>query len=96
MEPPRTGGLGRSGARAGVAAWYGGDFHKLRVEAEGERAGGVTQDSRVELLWDRIAARWWSTRPGLRQDSGAGPSRTWAAFGVAGIAPGFVELEATA
>ncbi len=80
-----------------AAAWYGGDFDKLWLEAEGTRSeAGVTHDSRVELLWDRIATRWWSTRLGVRSDSGIGPARTWAAFGVAGLAPGFVELEAMA
>lgn len=79
-----------------ATAWYGSDTNKLWLEAEGARAGGGTDESRVEALWDRIATRWWSTRLGVRQDAGAGPSRSWAAFGVAGLAPGFVEMELTA
>jgi copper resistance protein B len=79
-----------------AAAWYGGDFNKLVVEAEGEHADGDTHDSRVEVLWSRIATAWWSTRLGVRWDVGDGPSQGWAAFGVAGLAPGFVELEAMA
>jgi copper resistance protein B len=79
-----------------AAAWYGGDYHKLWVETEGEHADGETRDARVEVLWDRIASKWWSTRAGLRSDVGEGPSRNWVAFGVAGLAPGFVELEAMA
>jgi len=47
-------------------------------------------------LWDHIATPWWSTRLGVRSDSGEGPARNWIAFGVAGLAPGFVGLEATA
>jgi copper resistance protein B len=78
-----------------AAAWYGGDFNKLWVETEGERVADDT-DARVELLWDRIATAWWSTRLGIREDLGTAPSRSWVAFGVAGLAPGFVELEATA
>ena len=77
-----------------AAAWYGGDFNKLWLETEGERVAGSTGDARVELLWDRIATAWWSTRLGVRQDSGAGPDRTWIAAGVAGLAPGFIEVEA--
>ena len=76
-----------------AAAWYGGDVHKLWLETEGELAGG-DEDIRVELLWDRIATAWWSTRLGLRQDLGDGPARSWVAAGVAGLAPGFIELEA--
>jgi copper resistance protein B len=77
-----------------AAAWYGGDVNKAWVETEGERVGGETH-ARVELLWDRVATRWWNTRAGVRVDSGDGPSRTWAALGVAGLAPGFFDLEAT-
>lgn len=79
-----------------AAAWYGGDFHKLWIETEGEHADGDTRDARVEVLWDRIASAWWSTRLGMRWDVGEGPSQSWVAFGVAGLAPGFVELEAMA
>jgi copper resistance protein B len=50
----------------------------------------------VEVLWDRITTAWWSTRLGMRWDVGDGPSQSWVAFGVAGLAPGFVELEAMA
>jgi len=78
-----------------AAAWYGGDIHKLWFETEGEHTGGA-DDARVEVLWDRIATAWWSTRLGVRWDVGDGPERGWAAFGVAGLAPGFVELEAMA
>jgi copper resistance protein B len=77
-----------------AAAWYGGDYHKLWLEAEGERAGGRTQESRVEASWDRIVSAWWSLRAGVRHDGGIGPSRDWLSVGVAGLAPGFVEVEA--
>lgn len=76
-----------------VAAWYGGDFNKLRIESEGERSTGETQASRTELLWERIVTPWWSLRAGARHDAGAGPARDWAAIGLAGLAPGFIEVE---
>jgi copper resistance protein B len=78
-----------------AAAWYGGDFDKLWVETEGEHIDS-SEDARVEMAWDHIVTPWWSTRLGLRWDVGDAPTRTWVAFGVAGLAPGFVELEATA
>ena len=74
-------------------AWYGGDFNKLWVETEGEHADG-DDDARVEVAWDRIVSAWWSTRLGVRWDVGDAPTQGWAAFGIAGLAPGFVELEA--
>jgi copper resistance protein B len=75
--------------------WYGGDYDKLWVRTEGERVGGSTEDARVDVLWDRIVSRWWSLQGGLRQDFGEGPSRTWAALGVQGLAPYWFDVEAT-
>ena len=79
-----------------AAAWYGGDYNKLWFKSEGERRAGVTEDVRSELLWDHVIGRWWNLQTGFRQDSGIGPSRTWAAFGVQGLAPYFFDVEATA
>lgn len=79
-----------------AAAWWGNDYDKLKIEAEGERRGGTTESARTEALWDHVVARWWNLHTGVRQDSGPGPSRTWAALGVEGTAPGFVDIEATA
>jgi len=76
-------------------AWYGGDFDKVWFEAEGERQAGTTRESRLELSWDRIVSRWWSLRTGVRHDGGTGPAREWLALGVAGLAPGFLDVEAS-
>jgi len=77
-----------------AAAWYGGDFNKLRIEAEGRRFAGETRESRTELQFERIVSPWWSLRAGARHDAGVGPARDWAALGFAGLAPGLVEIEA--
>ena len=77
-----------------ATAWYGGDYDKLWFESEGERGNGTTQDSRTELAWDRILSPWWNLRLGARHDGGIGPSRDWAAFCVAGLTPGFFDVEA--
>jgi copper resistance protein B len=74
-------------------AWYGGDYDKLWLETEGKSVAGE-ESGRIELLWDRIVTKWWSLQAGLRQDFGAGPSRTWAAVGVQGLAPYFFEVDA--
>jgi copper resistance protein B len=76
-------------------AWYGGDYNKVWLKTEGERAGGATRDARADLLWDRIISRWWNLQAGARQDFGQGPSRTWAALGVEGLAPYWFNVEAT-
>jgi copper resistance protein B len=77
-----------------MSAWYGNDYNKAWFKSEGE-AGDATE-SRLELLWDRVIARWWSMQAGIRHDVNEGPSRTWAAVGVQGTAPYWFEVEATA
>lgn len=74
-------------------AWYGGDYHKLWLKFEGESVDSE-QEGRTELLWDRNFSRWWSLQTGVRHDFGEGPSRTWAAFGVQGLAPYWFEIDA--
>lgn len=75
-------------------AWYGDDYNKVWFESEGERVDGE-YESRNELLWDRIMSRWWSVQVGVRHDVSEGPSRTWASFGVQGLAPQWFEVEAS-
>lgn len=78
-----------------TAAWYGGDVDKLRIESEGEGAtAGDPAHSRNELQWERVMSRWWTMRAGWRHDTGT-ESRDWASFGIAGLAPGFIELAAS-
>ena len=78
-----------------VRAWYGDDYNRVRFKSEGQRAGGAARDGRAELLWDRVVARWWSAQLGVRQDFGEGPARTWLAFGFEGLAPYWLDTEAT-
>ena len=91
----RDGG-GASGPAWDAQAWYGTDYNKLWLKTEGVRLGSTTEDARAELLWDRVFSRWWSTQAGMRHDFGNGPSRNWLALGVAGLAPYFFAIEATA
>ena len=88
----------RDGGNAAVIdgrAWYGGDIDKLWLKFEGEHADGRLQDLRTEVLWDHAVSTYWDTQLGVRHDFGIGPGRTWAAFGVQGLAPYWFETEAT-
>lgn len=87
---------GASALEWDASAWYGGDYNKVWLKTEGEHRDGETENARAELLWDRIVSRWWSVQAGIRQDFGEGPSRTWAAVGLQGLAPYFFDVEATA
>ena len=75
--------------------WYGRDFNKLWLKFEGEQARGKLEDLRTEALWYHATGAYWGTQLGVREDFGEGPNRTWAAFGVEGLAPYWFETEAT-
>jgi copper resistance protein B len=77
-----------------ATAWYGGDYHKVWLQAEGERDADSTHHSRIEVGWERIVSAWWSVRAGWRHDAGIGPARDWIGGGFTGLAPGFIETEA--
>jgi copper resistance protein B len=77
-------------------ATVGGDFDKLFVRSEGERTHGAFERSDAEALWSHAVASYWDTQVGVRHDFGRGADRTWAAFGVQGLAPYGFEIGATA
>ena len=79
-----------------LQAWFGRDYDRAVLKAEGEVDGGKLQDARTELLWGHAVATYWDTQLGVRYDSGAEPSRGWLALGIQGLAPYWFELEATA
>src|SRR5690606_14323692 len=78
--------------------WVGSDLNRLWLRSEGERVGGSTESADVEVLYGRAIARWWDAVAGVRHDFGfgGGPSRTYAALGVIGLAPYMFEVSATA
>lgn len=78
-----------------MQAWYGKDLDKLWLRSEGERSAGTLEDADIELLWSHAVAPFWDTQLGVRHDFGEGPSRTWAAFGIQGLAPYWFNVQAT-
>lgn len=84
-----------------AASWeggisWGGHFDRLWLTSEGEREDGHSEELETRLYWSHAVARWWDSTLGLRHDSAEGSSRTWAAFGIRGLAPYWFETEATA
>ncbi|MBP7366902.1 MAG: copper resistance protein B [Pseudoxanthomonas sp.] len=77
-------------------AWFGGDLRRLWLRSEGERIGGSTHGADLEVLYGHATGPWWDLLAGLRHDFSPGPSRTWAAIGVQGLAPYKFEVSATA
>lgn len=85
-----------NGASYDVQGWFGRDYDRLVVKAEGDVSKGKLQEARTELLWGHAIATYWDTQLGMRYDSGVGSDRGWLAFGVQGIAPYWFEVDASA
>jgi copper resistance protein B len=79
-----------------LQAWYGRDFDRAVLKAEGDLDSGSLEDARTELLWGHAIASYWDMQLGARFDSGEGPNRSWLAFGVQGLAPYWFEVDTTA
>lgn len=77
-------------------AWFGRSLERLWVRSEGSRLSSRTEHAELAALYGRSFARWWDVVVGVRQDFAPGPSLTWAAFGVQGLAPYRFEVAATA
>jgi copper resistance protein B len=76
--------------------WIGGDVTRFWFRTEGDIEGGDVSEAQGHALLGRAIHRWWDVVAGVRQDFGPGPSRTWAAVGIQGLAPYWFEVEATA
>ena len=79
-----------------LQAWYGRDYDRAVLKAEGDVDNGKVQEGRAELLWGHAVSPFWDAQLGLRYDHGVGSDRSWLALGVEGLAPYWFEVSATA
>lgn len=79
-----------------ASGWVGNNINRLWLRSEGERSGGQTEAADLEVLYGRSVSPWWDVLVGVKQDFRPADSRTWAAFGVQGLAPYKFETSATA
>jgi copper resistance protein B len=77
-------------------AWYGQTYDRALIRAEGDIEGGTFKDARNELLWAHAITAYLDTQLGVRYDSGKGTDRGWLAFGIQGLLPYWLYVEATA
>ncbi len=77
--------------------WIGTDMNKLWIKSEGFVNNGIVSDGDQEFLYDRPIPhmRYFDAQVGVRADLDSGPSRTWAAIGIEGLAPYFFEIAPT-
>ena len=77
-------------------AWAGTDENKIWLKTEGRHYGsGKTEDGDQELLYDTPISRYFDAQAGARYDLDSLPGRGWAAFGIEGLTPEFINLQAT-
>ena len=84
-----------SSATYDLQAWFGRDYDRAVLKAEGDFDEGKLEEAQTELLWGHAVAAYWDTQLGGRYDSGEGPDRAWLAFGIQGLAPYWFEVDAT-
>lgn len=79
-------------------AWYGNDAHKLWLKSEGRLNEGGRErmsDGDHEVLYAQPFSRYFDWQAGVRLDLDSGPTRTWIAFGVQGLAPNWFNVAPT-
>ncbi|OCC15848.1 Copper resistance protein B [Dissulfuribacter thermophilus] len=82
-----------------VTAWYGGDYQRLWLEAEGQHDTGSGQGGeleRIDLLYGKLISPFWDLRlgAGFRGSYGADTqNRTFGVIGLKGLAPYFFEID---
>jgi copper resistance protein B len=79
-----------------VDGWAGSDLNRLWLRSEGEHGGSGTESAVIEVFYGRSVSTWWDLLAGLRHDAAPGPSRSFAAIGVQGLAPQWFETSLTA
>ena len=79
---------GRSGSTQtiNVDGWAGGDVNRLWYLFDGERSGGRTSASELQLMYGRYIAPFWDAQIGLRHDERP-DRRDYLALGFRGLAP---------
>jgi copper resistance protein B len=83
------------GAHWDGRAWIGTDRDRLWLRTEGASDRGRLQSGDAHVLFGRAISPWWEVVAGVRQDVRPGPAQTWVAFGVQGLAPQWIAIEAT-
>jgi len=79
-----------------IYSFYGGDYHKLWVDVEGER--GLKNSKwllkRADLLFGKAISSFWDLRAGLGYASSNEGGRSKLVLGVKGLAPYWFEVDA--
>lgn len=75
-------------------AWFGKSVDKLWLKTDIEAVDGELEEAQLQVLYNRAISPFWDVQAGIRHDFKP-LKRTWAALGVQGTAPYFIETDAT-
>jgi copper resistance protein B len=87
---------GEPGSRWDSRSWIGGDRNRIWFRTEGDAIDGVLDTAEAQVLFGRSITPWWDVVAGVRYDARPQPGHVWAAIGIQGTAPQFVDVQATA
>jgi len=73
--------------------WVGKDRDKALLKTRGFATENDTEAFELQLLYSRAISRYWDLQLGWRGNFQPEKLRNWAAIGVQGLAPGFIETE---
>ncbi len=75
--------------------WAGYDLNKLWIKAEAERTDGHTEELELQLLYSRALSPFWNLQVGGRRELKPEPDRDWGVIALQGLAPYFLEVDAS-
>lgn len=87
---------GEPGSRWDSTSWIGGDVNRIWIRTEGDAVDGVLDNAEAQVLFGHSFSRWWDVVAGVRYDPRPAPDHTWFAIGLQGLAPNFIDVQATA
>lgn len=88
-------GDGPDTKRWDAQGWIGGDYHRLWLKTEGEGELNRTAESaEIQILYGQAIRPFWNLQAGLRHDWRPNPARSFAALGMQGLAPYWLEVDA--
>ncbi len=88
---------GRDSLKWEAQGWVGGDYDRLWLKTEGEKlAGGKTEKAEIQVLLSHMVTDFFDVQAGLRYDPEPNQERSFAVFGLQGLAPQYFEVDAAA
>ena len=76
-------------------AWLGNSYHRLMLKSELEWRQASLEESKTELVYSRAFSPFWDVQFAARYDYGDNAHRQWLGIGLKGMAPYWLEVDAT-